>query len=119
MTQSLDPKTAAVKKALEKLGDADGHRVGAALCRSLAHEVKNALNPMNLQLELLRRKTEEQSELLRLVDALRDSVRKLDRIMNIAQGFGHAVAPPGQDDGSMSAGLDALNEAFRPGEPGP
>lgn len=85
----------------------------ALLSRVLAHEVGNGLNPIGLQLELLRRRSAGDARVLEILDGLRESVQALGKTLDVVRAYAHDVAPPSDDDEERRRGIVALESALR------
>jgi signal transduction histidine kinase len=87
--------------------------VGAAITiRALAHEVKNALNPVGLQIELLRRRVPDDPQIERVVEGIAEAVRRADLIMERAIGLAQEAGPGSRTDPALAGAFARLTAAI-------
>lgn len=98
---------------LDPLAQAEPQVACGVLTRALAHELGNGLNPMGLQIELLRRRCADDARTSEILEALRESVRDLGRMLDRVRDYAHDVAPPAADDEARRQLLDALADVIR------
>lgn len=85
----------------------------ALLSRVLVHEVGNGLNPMGLQIELLRRRCAEDARAMEVLDALHGAVHDLGRMLERVRDFAYDVAPPSSDGEDRKALIEAATTIVR------
>ncbi|PRP92647.1 hypothetical protein ENSA5_48290 [Enhygromyxa salina] len=88
--------------------NADDQAVGMVV-RLLAHEIRNAINPLGLQLALLRRHIQAPSdELQDVLDGLKETISRVHEVLDGAAQIGHELsardaADPDDDDPDRGA----------------
>ncbi len=83
------------------------------LGRVLVHEIGNGLNPMGLQIELLRRRCAEDARTMEVLDGLHGAVQDLGRMLERVRDFAYEVAPPSSDDQGREAVLESATTIVR------
>lgn len=100
-------------KVLESVARTDGLLASALLTRVLVHEIGNGLNPMGLQVELLRRRCADDARALEVIEGLRETVRGLGELLDEMRAYAHEVAAPGEDDHERLDQIARLTAALR------
>lgn len=79
---------------LKALARNDGERALAMTVGALVHELRNCMNPLGLQLALLRRRVPTPNEEVReLLDALRESMARTYQTLDDASRFADEFTP--------------------------
>ncbi len=107
-----------LEQVLTELGSEGPLLPAALLCRAAVHELKNGLNPLNLQLALLRRRIPEDERTSAILEGLRRSINDVDSILIQLQAFGHDAAPAEHDDARVASALERIARALHRGADG-
>jgi nitrogen fixation/metabolism regulation signal transduction histidine kinase len=98
---------------LEPVAQSEPQVACGVLTRVVAHEIGNGLNPMGLQIELLRRRCADDARASEILEALGQSVRDLGRMLDRVRDYAHEVAPPADDDDARRQLFEALTGVIR------
>ncbi|WP_106087778.1 hypothetical protein [Enhygromyxa salina] len=83
---------------LRELGRRDAeHALGLAV-RALVHELRNAINPMPMQLAVLRKAVTRGRDLQEVLDGLDQSILRARETLHTASRLADEFAPPDADD---------------------
>ena len=87
------------REQLRDLTPHDRERVLGLSLHSLVHELRNRINPMALQLAILRRRVPSPSEdLQEVLDGLRESITRAHETLDLASRLASELAPSRGDD---------------------
>lgn len=87
------------REQLKGLAADDGSRALGLTLRGLVHELRNSINPMGLQLAILRRRVSTPSEELHeVLGGLRESIARAHETLDLASRLADEIAPHHKDD---------------------
>lgn len=108
----VEESSTAIESALTPLTARGALLPTAIFARAAAHGLRNRLNPLGLQLALLRRRTSDEAT-RELIESLNASLRELDQMLERVQRFGQRVAPPPRDDDELTQALERVERGLR------
>lgn len=87
------------REQLRDLARHDGERALGLSLHTLVHELRNRINPMSLQLAILRRRVPRPSDNLQeVLDGLRESITRAHETLDLASRLADEIAPSGRED---------------------
>lgn len=97
------------REQLQALAREDGERAAGLVVRAFVHEVRNALNPLGLQIAIIQRRLAKgDTNVAEVVEGLRETVTVAFAALDTASKLGQDLAPPHKDDSKQRELWDRL-----------